>query len=97
MLQLLDRLPAFASVKSEMPSLIGLSENVSRQLRSWAGSLQDSEIRGQRYLTDKTRQTVSAARERDKFIVQLRQAQEDRLANLLVWIWDRVTPGEGDE
>ena len=97
MLQLLDRLPAFASVKSEMPSLIGLSENVSRQLRSWAGSLQDSEIRGQRYLTDKTRQTVSAARERDKFIQQLRQAQEERLAKLQDRNRERETPGDRED
>lgn len=31
------------------------AESVSRQLRAWAGSLQNSKIPGQRYLTDKSR------------------------------------------
>jgi hypothetical protein len=34
---------------------IELAEGVSRQLRAWADSLQNSKISGQRHLTEKTR------------------------------------------
>jgi 23S rRNA-intervening sequence protein len=82
MLLLLDRLPTFISLKAEIESLRALAESVSRQLRGWAGSLQNSEIKGQRYLTDKTRDSTRAAREREEFIAQLRQAQEENLERI---------------
>lgn len=41
--------------KSELSNLISLAENFSRQLRGWADALQNSEIKGQKYLTDATR------------------------------------------
>jgi four helix bundle protein len=53
MLCLLDRLPAFSDLKSEISNLRSLAEGISRQLRGWADSLQNSKITGQRYLTDK--------------------------------------------
>lgn len=81
-LRLLDRLPGFSSLKAEIESLRALAESISRQLRSWAGSLQNSEIKGQRYLTDKIRVSTRAAREREEFIEQLRQAQEENLARI---------------
>jgi four helix bundle protein len=81
-LLLLDRLPAFSSLKSEIATIRPLAESVSRQLRSWAASLQNSEIKGQRYLTDKVRVSTRAAREREDFIEQLRQTQEENLARI---------------
>jgi four helix bundle protein len=42
--------------KSEFAKLIGLAESCSRQLRGWADALQNSDIKGQRHLNDKTRQ-----------------------------------------
>src|SRR6185295_15834862 len=52
---LLERLSLFENLKFEISDLKSLSENISRQLRGWADALQNSEIKGQRYLTDKTR------------------------------------------
>jgi hypothetical protein len=34
-----------------------MAESCSRQLRAWADTLQDSDIRGQRHLSTKSRQT----------------------------------------
>lgn len=82
MLHLLNSLPAFGNLKSEIASLQPLAESISRQLRSWAGSLQNSDIRGQRYLTDKTRSSTMASRDREEFIEQLRRAQEENLARI---------------
>jgi hypothetical protein len=36
--------------------LKSLAESCSRQLRGWADALQNSDIKGQRHLTDKSRQ-----------------------------------------
>ncbi|MFP3938403.1 MAG: hypothetical protein ACLFVW_08680, partial [Phycisphaerae bacterium] len=40
--------------------LVKLAESCSRQLRAWAGHLQDSDIPGQRRLNTKTRQAYDA-------------------------------------
>ncbi len=43
------------TIKAQMSKLISLAESCSRQLRGWADSLQNSDIKGQRHLTDKSR------------------------------------------
>ena len=73
MLCLLERLPRFDNLKSEISNLKFRSEGVSRQLHAWAGSLQNSDIKGQRYLTDKTRGRTKEAREREAFLKELEQ------------------------
>jgi hypothetical protein len=45
-------------------------------LRAWADSLQNSGIKGQRYLTDNTRRTDQAKRERDQFLQTLEQVRQ---------------------
>ncbi|MBV8266893.1 MAG: hypothetical protein JO252_11250 [Planctomycetaceae bacterium] len=71
-------------VKFEISNLKLLAENVSRQLRAWADSLQNSWIKGQRYLTDQDRQSAHARRRarefeehRRKIIEEGRQAMRD--------------------
>jgi hypothetical protein len=44
-----------ADLKSQISNLKSAAESCSRQLRGWADSLQNSEIKGQRHLTDRTR------------------------------------------
>lgn len=43
------------NVKSQISDLMSSAESCSRQLRRWADSLQNSDIKGQRHLTDKSR------------------------------------------
>jgi hypothetical protein len=62
----------FQIFKFEISDLRSRAENISRQLRGWADSLQNSEIRGQRYLTDKGRRATKEAREREEFLKELR-------------------------
>ena len=71
MLHLLDRLPEFGNFKSEISDLRSKAESISRQLRAWADSLQNTEIRGTRYLTDKSRRIDQQAREREEFLKEL--------------------------
>jgi len=75
MLCLLDTLPAFSNLKSEISNK-STAEGISRQLRAWADSLQSSKIKEQRYLTEKTRQAEKAARERKEFLEKLRKIRE---------------------
>jgi four helix bundle protein len=71
MLCLLERLPNIDDLKFEISNLKSKAENISRQLRAWADSLQNSDIRGQRYLTEKTKRQSKAAREREEFLKEL--------------------------
>jgi len=73
MLHLLDRLPEFSNLKSEISDLKSRAESISRQLRAWADSLQNTEIRGTRYLTDKSRRSEKQRSERDEFLKELDQ------------------------
>src|SRR5213076_1081795 len=79
MLCLLDLLPNFANLKSEISNLRSLAISISRQLGAWANSLQSSDIKGQRYVTQKTRQASEAARQREEFLEELRMMQADRM------------------
>lgn len=73
MLHLLDRLPRFSDLKSQISDLKSQSESISRQLRGWADSLQNSDIRGQRHLNDAVRADFDRKTRRDAFWAQLEQ------------------------
>ncbi len=80
MLHLLDRLPPFANLKSQISNLRGLSENISRQLRGWADSLQNSEIKGQRYLNDKKKQEEQRKKDRADAQAEFQRVREEIIA-----------------
>jgi four helix bundle protein len=71
MLCLLERAPGFQDLRSEIPDLKSRALSISKQIRSWADSMQNSDIRGQRYLTDKSRRISREAREREEFLKEL--------------------------
>jgi four helix bundle protein len=76
MLCLFERMPGFSDLKFEISNLKSLAEGVSRQLRAWADSLQQSPIKGQRYLTQKARQIDRARRDRELLLEDLRKIQK---------------------
>src|SRR5688500_17340446 len=56
-IRLLDRgilKSQISNLKSQIQSLLPRCESVSRQLRGWADSLQNTDIKGQRHLNDQT-------------------------------------------
>lgn len=79
MLCLLERLPKFENFKFEISNLKSASENISRQLRAWADSLQNSDIKGQRHLNEKSRKRAQARRDQEEFLEELRRAQEKNI------------------
>jgi four helix bundle protein len=69
----LQRAPGFKDLRFELPEMIERAESISRQLRAWAESLQNTEIRGTRYLTNQSRRVDEQRREREEFLVELEQ------------------------
>lgn len=72
MLCIIEQMPSFGDLKSEISDLKSLAENISRQLGGWAQKLQDSPITGPRYLTSKVRQANQDRQERESFLAELR-------------------------
>lgn len=54
-------------LRSEISNLIRAAEECSRQLRGWADALQNSEIRGQRHLNEKSRHAYKARERAERF------------------------------
>ena len=76
MLCLLERIPAFRDLESDILNLKSKAESISKQLGAWIRSLQDSGMKGQRYVTEKTRQAAQTRRERDEFLEKLDQIRK---------------------
>lgn len=72
MLCVMEQMASFGDLKFEISNVKSLAENVSRQLGGWAQKLQDSPIRGPRYLTTKTGQAAQSRQERESFLAELR-------------------------
>jgi four helix bundle protein len=71
MLCLLERIPAFNELRTDLASLKTKAESCSRQLKAWSKSLQDSDMKGERHVNEKTRRAAQAAREREEFLKEL--------------------------
>lgn len=71
-----------SNLKSEISDLIALAESCSRQLRGWADSLQNTDIKGQRHLNDQTRAAYDASRRADTFWAKIDAMNR---ANLEKW------------
>jgi four helix bundle protein len=66
-----ERIAAFNHLKSEISNLKLLSRNIARQLGGWAFSLQESDIKGTRHLTEKSKQGYQRGKDRDQLLKQL--------------------------
>jgi four helix bundle protein len=71
MLCLLATLQGFGDLQFEISDLRSRAEGISRQLRGWADSLQNSRITGQRYLNEKVRQAEKSRKDREEFLEEL--------------------------
>jgi four helix bundle protein len=63
---LLERLQSFKNLLGETLDIRARSTRVSRQLGGWCNSLQNTDIKGQRYLTDKSRRLAEAKEDREQ-------------------------------
>ena len=82
MLCVVELMNAPADLKSQISNLKSWSEGISRQLRGWASSLQNTDIQGQRHLNDQSRRVYENGRRLDSFrqqiLTNVEQAQQQR-------------------
>jgi len=71
MLLLAERLPGFGHLKSQISDLQSQAESISRQLRAWADNLQNSGVKGQRYLTEAARRRAGQEKRAEEFSGEL--------------------------
>ena len=77
---LLDRLPDFTELKKELRDLKSKAESCSKQLKAWAESIQNSEYKGERYVTERSKRSDQAAREREEFLKELLEIRNKHVA-----------------
>ena len=70
-----------ADLRRRVAGLVGRCEAVSRQIRGWADSLQNSEIRGQRHLNDQTRRDFDQGRRSRAFLEKLERVRRGEPAD----------------
>ncbi|MFH0879973.1 MAG: four helix bundle protein [Lentisphaerota bacterium] len=80
---LIERMEAFAHLKSQIPNLKSLAESISRQLRAWADQLQNSDIKGQRHLTDRSQAIYRQDRQAQTFVERMKDQHEKRLQEII--------------
>jgi len=67
MLCFTERCPGAEHLKSQISDLKSLAESCSRQIRAWADSLQNTDIKGQRHLNAESRRLYEAQKRADAF------------------------------
>ena len=66
-----QNIPDFPDLESDLLNLKTRAESISKQLGAWIRALRDSSLKGERYVTEKTRRTDAAARDREEFLKEL--------------------------
>lgn len=74
MLCFFEHRPALSNFQSQITNLKSVAESCSRQIRAWADSLQNSDIRGQRHLTDKGRRGNENKKRAEDFLKKLNES-----------------------
>lgn len=73
---LFDRLPDFAGLKSDIRTVKSKAESCSKQLKAWAESLQNSDYKGERYVTEKLKRSDQVTLEREEFLKELSEIRK---------------------
>jgi len=71
MLGVMERSAHFRDLKSQISDFKTRCESISRQIRGWANSLQNSEISSQRHLNDQSRRAYENRQRREAFLQRM--------------------------
>lgn len=82
MLCFFQRRPALRNFKSQISDLKSLAESCSRQLRGWADSLQNSDIKGPRHLNEKSRADWNKSNTAKKGVEAFAAKEREMIAKL---------------
>ena len=72
-LSVMERLEGLGNLRSQISNLKSSAEVISRQIRGWTASLQNTPIRGQRYLNEQSKSAFDQEKSRKAFKEMLRQ------------------------
>lgn len=78
----IERLEAFGHLKSRISDMKSRAASVSRQLSAWTASLQETDIRGARHLTARSKEEYESGKKAAAFMEQLKKDQEERIRRL---------------
>jgi four helix bundle protein len=76
MLCLLERVPTFSPLKSDICDLKSNCLSISRQLYGWIEQLKNSDISGQRHLNETVRTRTAAKKDHDAFLEELNRIRQ---------------------
>jgi four helix bundle protein len=77
--------PKLTDLKPQIADIGKLAESCGRQIRAWADSLQNSDIKGQRHLNDKSRTSYEKQ--------QLEKAEKDQFYKMMLGYYLRLPNG----
>jgi four helix bundle protein len=80
MLCVIERMDVAENLRFQISNLKSNAEGISRQLRGWANSLQNSDIPEQRHLNDESRRAFDNKTKADRFVDQVRRNAEEAQA-----------------
>ncbi|MBD1399820.1 four helix bundle protein [Pelovirga terrestris] len=75
----IERMAAFNHLRSQISDLKSLARSISRQLGGWAFSLQETDIKGTRHLTEKSKNTYRRQAEAQELMEQLNRDYQKQL------------------
>lgn len=75
-------MPELQSLRCDVASLSTRCESISRQIRGWTNSLQNSDITGQRHLNDKTRAGYERQQRQEAALSKQREFMQELDAKL---------------
>jgi hypothetical protein len=75
MLCLCEQLPQFSDFKSEIVNLKSRAKNISSQLFGWIESLKNSDIKGEKFFTEKERSIKAKREDWQEFKKELEESQ----------------------
>lgn len=66
-LAVIEQMPIFNDLKSQISDLKLQAESISKQIRGWTNALQNTTIQGQRHLNDHSRKMYEREKDRQEF------------------------------
>jgi four helix bundle protein len=79
----IERVPALQHLKDHVGELKVAAESISRQLKAWADSLQNSDFTGTRYVTEKSKQSFQEQKRAQSLMDQLKREHEERIRKMV--------------
>jgi len=79
----MERLKGLAHLKSEISDIKSAARSISRQLGGWLFSLQESDIKGTRHLTEKSRKGYQQKKSANAFMEELKTQHDERINEIV--------------